>query len=109
MFAGTPIEEAYLRNAPNPEDFPALVEKVKVLVATEFAWPEAEISAITAPTLIIYADADGFRPEHMVEMFRLLGGGVPGDLTGLPKSQLAIIPGATHVGTVVERTISGCR
>jgi pimeloyl-ACP methyl ester carboxylesterase len=102
--AGTPIEEAYLRNAPNPEDFPALVDKVKVLVATEFAWPEAEVSAIAAPTFLIYADSDVFRLEHMVALFRLLGGGVPGDLTGLPKSQLAIIPGATHVSLVAERS-----
>ena len=33
IFAGTPIEDAYLRNAPNPEDFPALVEKIKAFVA----------------------------------------------------------------------------
>jgi hypothetical protein len=33
----------------------------------------------------------------VIELFRLLGGGVPGDLTGLPKSQLAILPGTTHV------------
>ena len=39
-----------------------------------------------------------------MELFRLLGGGVPGDLTGLPKSQLAILPGTTHVSMVVERT-----
>jgi hypothetical protein len=31
-----------------------------------------------------------------VALFRLLGGAVPGDLVGLPNSQLAIIPGATH-------------
>jgi hypothetical protein len=35
-------------------------------------------------------------------MFRLLGGGVAGDLAGLPNSQLAILPGTTHV-TVVYR------
>jgi pimeloyl-ACP methyl ester carboxylesterase len=29
LFAGTPIEEAYLRTAPNPGDFPKLVEKLK--------------------------------------------------------------------------------
>jgi pimeloyl-ACP methyl ester carboxylesterase len=104
VFAGTPNEEAYLRNAPNPEDFPALVDRVKALVATEFAWPEAEVSAIAAPTLLNYADSDVIRPEHMVELFRLLGGGVPGDLTGLPKSQLAIIPGATHVSLVGEKS-----
>ena len=31
-------------------------------------------------------------------MFRLRGGGVFGDLAGLPASQLAILPGTTHVG-----------
>jgi pimeloyl-ACP methyl ester carboxylesterase len=104
MFAGTPIEEAYLRNAPNPADFPALVAKVKAGVATGFAWPEAEVSAIAAPTLLIYADFDGFRLEHMVALFRLLGGGVPGDLTELPKARLAIIPGTTHVSLVLEKS-----
>ncbi len=32
----------------------------------------------------------------MVELFRLLGGGVMGDLAGLPRSQLAVLPGTTH-------------
>ncbi len=42
------------------------------------------------------------RPEHVVEMFRLLGGGVAGALVGLPRSQLAVLPGTTHV-TLVDR------
>ena len=42
------------------------------------------------------------RPEHAVEMFRLVGGGVPGDMAGLPASQLAILPGTTHVTIVTE-------
>ena len=32
-----------------------------------------------------------------VELFGLLGGGVMGDLAGLPKSQFAVLPGTTHV------------
>src|SRR3954447_24242489 len=39
MFSGTPIEEAYLRTAPNPDDFPKLVEKLTELDTTPFAWP----------------------------------------------------------------------
>jgi hypothetical protein len=36
-------------------------------------------------------------------MFRLLGGGVFGDTpAGLPNSQLAVLPGTSHV-TVVQR------
>lgn len=64
--------------------------------------PPERIAAITAPTLLINADSDIVRPEHAVEMFRLLGGGVIGDLAGLPNSQLAILPGTTHV-TLVSR------
>jgi pimeloyl-ACP methyl ester carboxylesterase len=73
-----------------------LVEKLKQLDMTPFAWPAADIQAIAAPTLLIVGDSDAVRLEHAVEMFRLLGGGVPGDLAGLPKSQLAVLPGTTH-------------
>ena len=103
VFAGSPIEEAYFRNAPDRDNWPTLIDKLKQLDAQEFAWPEEELRAIAAPTLLVMADSDAMRPEHMVELFRLLGGGVPGDLTGLPKSQLAVIPGATHVSLVSER------
>jgi pimeloyl-ACP methyl ester carboxylesterase len=100
IMMGTPWYENYAAVAPNPEDFPTLVEKLKRLDAEEFAWDEAEIEAIAAPALLIYGDADVIRPEHMVELFRLLGGGVPGDFTGLPKARLAILPSTTHVGVM---------
>jgi pimeloyl-ACP methyl ester carboxylesterase len=96
VFAGSPIEEAYLRTAPNPKDFPTLVTKLKRLDMEPFAWPPEDIQGIAAPTLLIIGDSDAIRLEHAVEMFRLLGGGVMGDLTGLPKSQLAVLPGTTH-------------
>ena len=95
-FAGSPIEEEYLRIAPNPEDFPTLVAKLKQLDMEPFAWPPEDIRGISAPTLIIVGDSDAIHLEHAVEMFRLLGGGVMGDLAGLPKSQLAVLPGTSH-------------
>src|SRR5918998_824144 len=101
-FAGSPIEEAYLRTAPNPDDFPALVAKLKRLDMEPFAWPPEAIRKIAAPTLLIVGDSDTIRLEHAVELFRLLGGGVMGDLAGLPRSQLAVLPGTTHA-TLVER------
>jgi pimeloyl-ACP methyl ester carboxylesterase len=64
--------------------------------------PAEAIEAIEAPTLLIIGDSDIVLPEHAVEMFRLLGGGVMGDLAGLPRSRLAILPGTTHV-TLLER------
>lgn len=103
-FAGSPPEAAYFEVAPNPDDWPELFEKIKALEATEFAWPDSDIQAIAAPTLLVYGDSDSVRPAHMVELFELLGGGVPGDLAGLPKSRLAILPATHHVGVVVERS-----
>jgi len=58
------------------------------------------LQSIEAPTLLMIGDADVVRPEQTVEMFRLLGGGVPGDLVGLPRSRLAVLPGTTHVTLV---------
>ena len=96
LFAGTPIEQTYLRNAPNPGDFPRLVEKLTQLDTTDFAWPEDDVRGIAAPTMIVLGDSDGVRLEHAVELFTLLGGGVMGDLQGMPKSQLAVLPGTSH-------------
>jgi pimeloyl-ACP methyl ester carboxylesterase len=97
LFAGSPRETEYQRLAPNPDDFPVLVEKLKTLHTTDFAWPEEDIRGIPAPTLIILGDSDGVRLEHAVEMFKLRGGGVMGDLSGMPESQLAVLPGTSHL------------
>jgi pimeloyl-ACP methyl ester carboxylesterase len=99
---GTPYYEEYVRVAPHPEDFPRLFARQQELDGEPQEWPPEAIAALTAPTLLIYGDADVVRPEHAVELFRLLGGGVAGDLVGLPRSQLAVLPGTTH-GTVMER------
>jgi pimeloyl-ACP methyl ester carboxylesterase len=100
---GTPWHEAYLRVAPRPEDFPTLVAKKIDLDRRWKGWSPEEMQAIEAPVLIVIGDSDIVRPEHAAELFRLLGGGVVGDLAGLPKSRLAILPGTTHA-TLVNRT-----
>ncbi|MDC9822697.1 alpha/beta hydrolase [Devosia sp. ZB163] len=65
-------------------------------------WTEG-IKAIEAPTLLVFADSDSIRPEHMVEFWKLLGGGqrdagFDGSLR--PASQLAIIPNTTHYSLI---------
>lgn len=94
----TPMRAAYDRSSPHPEDFPTLMAKLKQLDLTPQDWPAEEIQAITAPTMIVIGDSDGTRPEHAVEMFRLRGGGVFGDITGLPAAQLVVLPGTMHLG-----------
>jgi pimeloyl-ACP methyl ester carboxylesterase len=97
-----PWHDEYVRLAPNPRDFPNLVAKHKRLDQEFKGWSADAVRSIQAPTLLIIGDSDIVRPEHAVEMFRLLGGGVVGDTAGLPRSQLAVLPGTTHV-TVVDR------
>ncbi|AGZ41736.1 alpha/beta fold hydrolase [Actinoplanes friuliensis] len=99
---GSEFHEEYLRTAPDPSGWPGLVTKMKVLDANLPHWTPEQIRALQAPVMIVLADSDIIRPEHAVEMFRLLGGGVPGDLTGLPRCRLAILPGTTHT-TVPHR------
>ena len=96
MFAGSPFEAAYREIAPNPENFPVLVEKLKELDMTPFDWGAENIRRIGAPTMIVVGDSDAVRLEHAVEMYRLLGGGAMGDLSGLPDSRLVVLPGTAH-------------
>jgi pimeloyl-ACP methyl ester carboxylesterase len=102
VFDNTPIRDAYDSIAPNPEDFPNLVSKLKQLDNIIVNLKAEDLKAVNLPALIILGDSDMTIPEHAVEMFRLFGGGVMGDLAGLPQSQLAVLPGTTHVG-VMER------
>ncbi|NLG99030.1 MAG: alpha/beta hydrolase [Chloroflexi bacterium] len=94
---GTPWKNAYDKVAPNPQDWANLMKKQQDMDRSYQPWSPEQIRSIKAPLLIMVGDSDIVRPEHVVEMFRLVGGGVAGDLVGVPPSQLAILPGTTHV------------
>jgi len=100
--AGTPFEESYARAAPRPEDWPMLIEKIKDMDQDLPEWLADSVQELGKPIMVVIGDSDIVRPEHAVETFRLLGGGVIGDLTGLPSSRLAVLPGTTHI-TLVHR------
>ena len=102
LMYGSPYHDAYLELSPHPEHFEEFFAKKQAMDQAIEGWSPETIQAITAPTLLIAGDSDIVQPEHVVEMFRLLGGGVPGDVVGLPPSRLAILPGTTHV-TLVHR------
>ena len=81
-----------------PGGLAGLVRKVLDLDAQPQDWPAAQVAAIEAPVMLVVADSDIVRLEHAVEMFHLLGGGIAGDIHGLPASRLAVVPGTTHTG-----------
>lgn len=112
----SPMYAAYREVAPDPDAFPALMDKIGALQRIPYDWTE-DVEAIATPTLLVYGDADSISSSHAAEFFALLGGGLhdAGWEGSLPtESRLAILPGLTHYNVftapemeaVVERFIS---
>jgi pimeloyl-ACP methyl ester carboxylesterase len=97
QLAASPLAQLY------PDaDWEAIFRKSGEMGQPDYDWTDG-IKAITAPTLLVFADADSIRPEHMVEFWTLLGGGQRDagfDGSQRPASQLAIIPGTTHYNLI---------
>lgn len=65
----SPLGQAY------PDvDWTNLFRKVGDLTKRPFDW-SADVAKLQARTLLVFADADYIRPEHMVEFWKALGGG----------------------------------
>jgi len=102
MFIGTPMEDAYRELAADPDGFPALVEKLIALEHEPLEWRD-EVEALDLPVLVIAGDSDVVTVEHTVAFFRLLGGGIMGDMgTPLPDARLAILPGTSHTAVITQ-------
>jgi pimeloyl-ACP methyl ester carboxylesterase len=96
-FVGTPMEQSYLLRAPHPERWPAFVNKMREMMMSFDGWSAADIASIKAPTLLVVGDADLIRPEHTIELLRMLGGArEDGGMGELPAAQLAVLPHTTH-------------
>jgi pimeloyl-ACP methyl ester carboxylesterase len=102
MFRGSPIQKQYDSLGNDPARFDEYIKKVISIDLKPYDWSK-EVKKIQAPIFMAIGDADGVRYEHALELFRAKGGGKMGDLKGLPKSRLAIIPGTTHIG-MMQRT-----
>ncbi|MFZ3416923.1 alpha/beta fold hydrolase, partial [Arthrobacter sp. 3Tela_A] len=83
---------AYERLSPDgPDHADAVMAKLFRLWTTEPHINPADLSQITAPTLIMSGDRDSIRPDHSL----LMAASIPG-------AQLCIVPGAGH-GLIAER------
>ena len=86
-----------------------LFGKLGEMLRLDYDWSQ-EVAKISAPTLLIYADADSIRTTHMMEFYALLGGGQrDGGLDGSGRSvnQFAILPAATHYDILNNEALPG--
>ncbi len=105
MMYGSPWHANYLKLNPKP-DFDALFWKKMEMDKNAEDLSEAQIQRLTHPVLLIAGDSDLPTIDHLARFFRLVGGDVFGDTpAGLPRSQLAILPGASHVTTPFQTEV----
>jgi pimeloyl-ACP methyl ester carboxylesterase len=102
MFLAMPFFAEKHKQAANPDAYVAFLKKMIALEHEPMAW-EDDVKKLTTPVLIIAGDADVATLEHTVALFRLLGGGVMGDMGNpLPEPRLAILPATSHTAVISQ-------
>ena len=95
---GTPLYESYAAVAPHPEDFPRLLDRMGEEMRQPYDFTE-DVKTLRMPVMLVYGDSDMFRPEHIVEFYHLLGGGLRDAgwrRETMSRNRLAVIPDQTH-------------
>ena len=82
--------------------------KMGELQTRDYDWT-AQVGAIRARTMLVFADADAITLEHIVEFYRALGGGqrdagMDGSLRAA--ARLAIVPGTTHYDILATTAVA---
>ena len=98
MMKDTPMYKSYVAVAPNPEDFPKLLDRMGAFMRKPYNWAE-DVKTLKMPVMLVFGDSDMFRPEHIVEFYQLLGGGLKDAgwmREHMSKNRLAILPDLTH-------------
>jgi len=102
-FDNTPIRSEYTKVAPDTSNWHKFIATMLKFSAEKFNLGDDNIKKIKSPVLLIMGDNDGIDKKVLGETYSLLGGNVFGDVVGIPKSQLAILPAKGH-GTLMMDT-----
>jgi len=102
FFDNTPLRTEYFRVAPDTTHWHKFLSKIIAFNNTNYNLGDENIKSIKVPVLLIAGDNDGIDKNILADTYKLLGGCVFGDMTQVPKSQLSIIPGTTHVSILME-------
>jgi pimeloyl-ACP methyl ester carboxylesterase len=101
MMKPTPMYQSYVAVAPDPDEFPELLDRMGEYMRKDYDWT-AEVKRLAATdvsVLLVYGDHDMFRPEHEIAFFQLLGGGqrdAGWQREHMSRHRLAILPNVTH-------------
>lgn len=101
---GTPMYESYMAVAPRPEDFPKLLDRMGELMSQTFDWSD-DVAKLTMPVMLVYGDSDMYRPDHIVDFYRRLGGGLRDagwQREHQSPNRLAILPDLTHYDVFLD-------
>ena len=105
----TPMYRSYAAVAPDPNEFPKLLDAMGAMMRKPYDWSES-VKSLKMPVLLVYGDSDMYRPEHIVQFYQLLGGGLRDAGWGrehMSRSRLAIIPDATHYDVFLSPLLPG--
>jgi pimeloyl-ACP methyl ester carboxylesterase len=94
----TPMYKSYVAVAPSPKDFPRLLDRMGEYMRRPYDWAD-EVKKLSMPVMLVYGDSDMIRPEHIVQFYQLLGGGLKDagwQREHMPRNRLAILPDLTH-------------
>ncbi|HEV7718930.1 MAG TPA: alpha/beta hydrolase [Arsenicitalea sp.] len=94
----TPMYQLYTQIAPDPNNWPKLLEQLGSMIGKDYDW-SAAIASIKSPTLLVVGDYDAVRIQHATKFFELLGGGHKDgmwDGSGMTPNRFAVVPSATH-------------
>jgi len=85
------LRETHIKVSGRADAWNQLFERTKTMNFPPEHWGSQNLGNIAAPVLFMIGDADILKPEHAVEVFRLLRHG-----------QLAILPGTNHFAPVTK-------
>ena len=89
------MREAYVAAAPDPAHFEAFAEKTAAMVHGFGGWDDDQLRAIEVPVLVMIGDTDFILVPNAAEAAELM-----------PRGQLAVLPGTTHMGMTRSELIA---
>lgn len=98
----TPLRAEYVKVAPDSTEWTRFLEKMIAFDKQDYNLGDQNISNIKSPVLLISGDNDGVDKPILMDTYKRLGGCVFADMLGVPKSQLAIVPGQGHVSLMMQ-------